>query len=298
MADALRIGMIGLDTSHAGAFTKLLNTPSNPHHVSGGTIVKAFPGGSDRMAVSRDRVGTFTDEMRDTFHIDIVDSAEAAAADVDAVMLTSVDGRQHLEQFEAISTNGIPVFIDKPIAASVADAKAIFERAEATGSPVMSCSSIRYAAGIDELGAGKETLGCIAAGPVAILEDFPAYFWYGIHTAEVLFSKMGSGCREVSVTANEKADVITGTWDDGRTAAIYGYRFDGVYAFEATVYTGDGAEHGVAASDPPYYARLLPHILSFFRSGTPAISPSETIEIAAFLEAANVARESGRPQRL
>lgn len=294
MADALRIGMIGLDTSHAGAFTKILNTPSNPHHVPGGTVVKAFPGGSDAMAVSRDRVGKFTDEMRDTFHVEIVDSIDAAVSGVDAVMLTSVDGRQHLDQFKEIARAGAPVFIDKPFAASAVDARAILETADKLGVPVMSCSSVRYAAGIAELGEGADVLGCTSAGPVNILPDFPAYFWYGIHTAEVVFSKMGTGCREVLVASNTQADVITGLWDDGRAASIYGYRFEGVYAFEATVYTADGASHGVASTDPPYYALMLPHVLEFFRSGNSPIDPVETLAIAEFLEAANRSRASGK----
>lgn len=298
MAESLRIGVIGLDTSHAGAFTKLLNTPSHPHHVPGATVVKAFAGGSEAMAKSRDRVGTYTEEMRDTFHVEIVDSLEAAVFGVDAVLLTSVDGRQHLDQFSRIAPTGLPVFIDKPLAASVEDAKAIFETAEKNAAPVMSCSSLRYAAGIAELGAGSAVLGCTASGPANILPDFPAYFWYGIHSAEVLFSKMGPGCRKVSVTTNTNADIIAGAWEDGRSAAIYGYRFEGVSQFEATVYTAAGASYGIASNDPPYYALMLPHVLEFFRTGKSPIEAAETLAIAGFLEGANESRFTGRPVRL
>ena len=298
MADTLRIGMIGLDTSHCKAFADILNTEEHPHHVSGGTIVRAFPGGSDRLAVSRDRVGGFTTELSESFGVSIVGSLEEAATDVDAVFLTSVDGRQHLKQYAAIAPKGLPVFIDKPFTTSLEEARQIVSLSKQHGSPIMSCSSIRYAAGIAELGRGTEVLGCVAGGPTQILKDFPGLFWYGIHTAEVIFSKMGIGCREVRVTKTDRVDAVTGTWEDGRVATLYGYRFEGVYGFDCTVYTNNGIHHDEAKHDPPYYARMLPEVLEFFRTGRSPIDAQETTEIMAFLAAANRSRDSGKPARL
>ena len=114
--DTLKIGMIGLDTSHCPAFTKLLNTDSDPYHVPGGRIVAAFPGGSQLCSVSRDRVAGFTQSLRDELHVPMVDSIAELGKKVDAFLLESVDGREHLEQFRALAEFGKPVFIDKPMA--------------------------------------------------------------------------------------------------------------------------------------------------------------------------------------
>ncbi|HEX6971094.1 MAG TPA: Gfo/Idh/MocA family oxidoreductase [Limnochordia bacterium] len=291
----MKLGMIGLDTSHCPAFTELLNNTENPHHVPGGRVVAAFPGGSQEMAPSRDRVERFTAQLADQYGVKILDSIEAVAAEVDAVFLESVDGRQHREQFARIAPFGKPVFIDKPLATSVDDARAIFELADRYGSPVLPCSSIRFARGIEELGEGRHIIGCEAFGPAPVLPDFPALFWYGIHTAEVLFAKMGTGCREVVARRSENADVVTGRWEDGRIGTLYGYRIAKVSTFGATLFTDGGVAQGTAGSDPPYYALMLPHVLRFFATGEAPIPREETLEIVAFLEAANRSRESGEP---
>lgn len=291
----MKIGMIGLDTSHCPAFADLLHNTQNPHHVPGGRIVAAFPGGSQALATSRDRVERFAAQMRDQFQVQILDSIEAVAEQVDAILLESVDGRQHRDQFARLAPFRKPVFIDKPLATSVSDAQAILELSRRSGAPVFSCSSIRYAMGVAELGAARRVLGCEAFGPAAVLADFPGLFWYGVHTAEVLFAKMGTGCREVVVRKTEVADAVIGTWADGRVGTMYGFRIPQLSTFGCTVFTDGGVFQGTARSQPPYYALLLPKILHFFQTGESPIEPAETLEITAFLEAANQSRETGEP---
>lgn len=289
----LKLGMIGLDTSHCPAFAKLLTETDNPHYVEGAEIVAAFPGGSDAFANSRNRVDQFTAQMRDDFGVKICDTIEEVVEQSDAILLESVDGRQHLEQFARLAPYGKPVFIDKPLTTDTSEAKELFRLAASTNTPVFSASSLRYATGVHELGENEPVHGCEAFGPMAILDDFPGLFWYGIHTAEILFSKMGIGCREVSVTRTESVDIVTGVWGNGRVGTLYGYRYPGMSAFGATVYAGKSVHQGIAQSTPPWYALLLKEILPFFRTGEAPIDPQETLEIIAFLEAANTSRETG-----
>src|SRR5690606_4032770 len=117
-AEDIRVGMIGLDTSHAIAFTKILNDPTNADHVPGARVVAAFPGGSPDLASSRDRVEGYTKQLREDWQVEIVDSIPALLDKVDAVLLESVDGRVHLEQVKPVFEAGKPVFIDKPLAAT------------------------------------------------------------------------------------------------------------------------------------------------------------------------------------
>lgn len=291
--ERLKIGMVGLDTSHCPAFAKLLSDEENPHYVEGGRVVAAFPGGSEEFANSRNRVEQFTAQMRDEFNVEILDSIDAVAERCDAILLESVDGRQHLEQFKVLAQYGKPVFIDKPLTTDTAEAEEIFAISEETNTPVFSASSLRYASGITELGADEKVLGCEAFGPMAILDDFPGLFWYGIHSAEVLFSKMGTGCKQVTVTRTEQMDAVTGVWEDGRIGTLYGFRIPGVNSFGATVFTDKGVHQGIALGTPPWYALLLKEILEFFRTGVSPIAKEETLEIIAFLEAANTSRETG-----
>jgi hypothetical protein len=294
--DELKIGMVGLDTSHCPAFTKLLNDTDHPHHVPGGRVVAAFPGGSQAMEVSYSRVDKFTAQMRDELGVEILDSIEAVLEDADAVLLESCDGRQHREQFELIAPAGKPVFIDKPLATTAADARGILELAARHDAPFMSSSSLRYSSGIAELGEGKAVLGCETFGPASFLDDFPGLFWYGVHAADMLFSKMGRGCREVAVRSGEDVDVVIGTWDDGRVGTMYAFRFPRerkCSAFGGTVFCEGGVEQGTAGDDPPGYALLARQYVRFFQTREPPIDPEESVEIVAFLEAANRSRDTG-----
>ena len=65
VAADLRIGMIGLDTSHVPAFTDILNNPQNKAHVPGAKVVGAFKGGSPDIESSASRVDGFQDARRE-----------------------------------------------------------------------------------------------------------------------------------------------------------------------------------------------------------------------------------------
>src|SRR5947209_10681874 len=132
----LRAGIIGLDTSHVVAFTQLLNNPKNGEDLAGVRVVAAFPGGSPDVASSRDRVEGFTKQLRDKFKVEIVSSIDDLLAKVDVVLLESVDGRPHLSQVIPVFKAGKIVFIDKPIAGSLADALLIFDLAKQYKTPV------------------------------------------------------------------------------------------------------------------------------------------------------------------
>ncbi len=295
----LRIGMIGLDTSHCIAFAKILNDAENPHHVPGARLVAAVPGGSAAFSLSRDRVEGYTNQLADDFGVQMVESITALAADVDAILLESSDGRQHVEQFAQLAEAGKPVFIDKPFTCSADDARKIADLAAAKDVPVMSCSSIRYAAGISDLRDKGEVLTCEAFGPANILDDYPGLFWYGIHSAEVLFSFMGAGCRCVHAGTGPNMDLVVGQWSDGRIGTLRGFRHDALKKFGCTIATDQGVFHAMAQSDPPYYALMLREVMAFFRSRKSPIDIAETIEITAFLEAANASKaQAGRPVEL
>ncbi len=287
----LKIGMVGLDTSHCPAFTGILNDEGNPYHIPGARVIGAYPGGSDLFSNSRDRVAGFTAQLRDEYGIEMYDSIPELVDDVDAILLESVDGRQHLEQFRQMAV-GKPVYIDKPFATSTEDALAIVSLARETGTAIMSSSSLRYAAGIAGLDEGAAVLSCEAFGPAAILPDYPGLFWYGIHSAEILFSFMGAGCRAARCVTYPDMDVVIGEWADGRLGVLRGTRFKGGQ-FGCVVHTDAGTRVGVARSTPPYYALLLQQAVGMFRGGEPPIDIRETLEIVAFLQAANQSKAQG-----
>ena len=289
MMSILKAGMVGLDTSHCREFVEVYNDPANPYHIPGIKVTGVYRGGSDLFSFSRERVKEFSSEIENRFQIPVYENIPDLVKDVDVLFLSSVDGRQHLEQFNQMAA-GKPVFIDKPFAVTTADAAAIYKRAAETGTPVLSCSSLRFAEGITEIAQSQdEILACEAYGPMPILPDYPGYFWYGIHSAEILFLLMGGGCQTVQSLASEKMDVIKGVWQDGRSGVVLGSRFEG-YEFGCLIHTRSGARLGIARNTPPYHACLAKEIARFFQSGQPPVSARETYQIIAFLEAANQSR--------
>ncbi len=290
MAD-LRIGMIGLDTSHCSAFAKTLNRKDEKHHVPGGKIVAAVAGGSENFSLSRDRLEKYTKELTEDHGVRLYDSISELARDVDAILLESVDGRQHAEQFAELADARKPVFIDKPLTCSSQQARELAELARAKGVPVMSCSAIRYAAGIAELRDVGKVTSCEAFGPAKILDDFPGLFWYGIHSAEVLFSFMGRRCRSAQTLSGQDVDLVVGQWDDGRIGTLRGFRAPKLSQFGCTIATDSTVRQGLVRTDPPYYTLMLKDVIRFFQTGQSPIDLDETVEIMAFLEAANQSKD-------
>ncbi|MGH7192991.1 MAG: Gfo/Idh/MocA family protein [Candidatus Saccharimonadales bacterium] len=291
----IRVGIIGLDTSHVTAFTSVLNKLDATGDLAGVKVVAAFPGGSPDIAVSRDRIEGFTNELREKYGIEIVDSVEALLPKVDAVLLESVDGRPHLKQARPVIAAKKPLFIDKPLAGSLADALEIFRLARANNVPCFSSSSLRFSPGIagmrhnEQLG---DVLGCDAYSPCSLEPHHPDLFWYGIHGVEALFTIMGPGCLTVTRVQTHNGELVTGVWRDGRIGAYRGLR-SGKQDYGAMVFC---SKANLPSGGYGGYEPLLVEIAKFFKTGKPPVSADETIEIMAFMEAADESkRQGGRP---
>jgi hypothetical protein len=294
----LRAGIIGLDTSHVVAFTQLLNAATPKPELAGVRVVAAYPGGSPDVASSRDRVAGFTRELRDKFGVSIKGSIDELLASVDVVLLESVDGRPHLEQARPVFRARKPVFIDKPLAGSLADAIAIFELARETNTPCFSSSSLRFGPGIDALRHNAkvgDVIGCDVHGPCALEEHHPDLFWYGIHGVEGLFTIMGTGCQSVSRTQTKGTELVVGVWNGGRVGTFRGLR-QGPYEYGGTVF---GSKGNASGGRDGGYEPLIVEIVKFFKTGKPPVSAAETLEIFAFMEAADESkRQGGKPVAL
>jgi predicted dehydrogenase len=300
MNKEIKIGMVGLDTSHVVAFTKLLNDPKNEFHVPGGKVVAAFPGGSPDFDLSANRVEGFTTQLREDFGVRIADSIEEVAAESDAILLESVDGRVHLPQFRILAPYGKPVFIDKPMTVSLSDAQAIADLAKQHRVPFMSASSLRFseplqAALADE--AKGSIFGVDTYGPMAIVPTQPGFFWYGIHSIEMLFASMPGKPQRVSVMTNDDYDVITSVWDDGRIGTVRGNR-KGNNGFGVLIHRQKGTQYIDAKAAKPYYASMLERIMEMFHGGESAVDIEETLSIIRFIEAANESRATGKAVEL
>lgn len=280
-AEPLRVGVIGLDTSHATEFTRIINTPSPAGADYGCKVVAAYPQGSKDIASSVSKVPEYTAKMKE-MGIEIVDSIPALLTKVDAVLLESNDGRVHLEQFRECLKAKKPVFVDKPVAGSLADAIAIYDEAKAAGVPVFSSSALRYGKATQELRKGSlgKVLRAETISPAPLEPTHPDLFWYGIHGVETLITLMGPGVNNVKrgTTADGKIEV-TATWKDGRTGT-----FTEGKGYSARIKSERGESE---AGKFEGYEPLIVEVAKFFRSGKSPVADEETLEIYALMEAAD-----------
>jgi hypothetical protein len=290
----IRVGIIGTDTSHVTAFTKLLNDKSDPHHVPGARVVAAFKGGSPDVDDSRTRIDRFAAELKDKWGVEFVDSIEALCAKVDAVLLESVDGRPHLNQVRPVFKAKKRVFIDKPFTASYADAREIVRLSRDSRVPFFSSSSLRFVADVQAIKKSDQHGGIAGAftfGPEELEPHHPDLFWYGIHAVEMLYTLLGPGCEKVSRVKTDSGDTVVGTWKDGRIGTMRGL-IRGKHDYGAVAF----GMKAVLATPVPMssdYRNLVVEIVKFFETGVPPIQPEETLEIMAFMEAADLSKARG-----
>lgn len=286
----LKVGIIGLDTSHAIAFTKILNASDADPDVAGCPVVAAYPKGSPDIESSVSRIPRYTEEIQ-KLGVEIVPSIDVLLKKVDCVLLETNDGRPHLKQALQVISAGKPLFVDKPVAASLSDALAMFSTAKKAGVPILSSSSLRYSEGAQAIrnGAIGDVLGCDAYSPCSLEKTHPDLFWYGIHGVETLFTVMGPGCETVTRVSTDDFDVVVGKWNDGRIGTFRGLRA-GKRGYGGTAF-GSKANREIG----PYggYRPLLVEIVKFFRTGKPPVNEQETLEIYGFMEAADESKRLG-----
>ena len=284
-----RIGMIGLDTSHVTAFTGFINNPSKNYACK---VVAGYPGGSPDVEASASRVEKFTQTLRDKYGVEIVGSIEELCQKVDGVLLESVDGRPHLAQARPVIAAKKPLFIDKPMAGNLADVIEIFRLAKENNVACWSSSSLRYYPAIVEMkekDTAGQVLGCDVYSPCDLEEHHPDLYWYGVHGVEMLFTVMGSGCETVRRVQTKNSDFVVGLWKDGRIGTYRGLRTP-KSGYGVTVFGTKGIIEGGKSGG---YEPLVDEILKFFKTGQVPVPQEETIEIFAFMSAADESKAKG-----
>ena len=295
-----KLGIVGLDTSHATVFAKQFNGgAANVPELNGFRITAAFPAGNPDFPLSKNRLAGFTAEVRKS-GVEIVGSIAELLPLVDGILLESVDGTQHLEQARLVFAADKPVFIDKPLAASLKDVLAIAELGERHKVPWYTASSSRFTKGYPDLRQNAkigEILGCDTYSQSRAAPAHPDLFWYGVHGVDLLYSLMGTGCHTVTAVQTPYSEQVTGTWKDGRIGTYRAIReHTGKTGLGSTVFGKEGIAHVNNYYD---YIPLMTAIANFFRTGRSPIPTTEMVEIFTYLAAAETSKQrQGAPVSL
>jgi predicted dehydrogenase len=290
----IRLGIVDFDTSHAVEFTRRLNHVEidEEQWVEGAKVVAGVPGTS---LIAPETVVKNTETLK-KYGITLYNDPADLFGKVDAVLVESVDGSVHLARALPFIERGMPTYVDKPFACSLADALKMVRAAEVKHVPLMSSSSLRYAPEVVAAKEGKGATGSVVGvttyGPAPLQERNPGLFNYGIHPTEMLFTLMGPGCTRLTCLSTPGAEVTTGVWADGRVASIRGNRAGASSAYGFTVFGSKGVvTQGVSTKF--IYRELLKQIVRLFETRQLPIDLRETLEIVAFIEAAKRSADAG-----
>ena len=295
----VKVGIIGLDTSHSPAFTKIMNVDKDPA-VAGFRVTAAYQWGSKDI-VSCTKNYEKHIEMVKGMGVEIVDSIEALLSKVDVVCLETCDGREHLAQAEKVFASGKLVFIDKPLAHNLEDALKIYELGKKFNAKYFSSSALRFSNVAKAARAGEygkiRGAAIISPSPLEEQGTHNYYTWYGIHGFEPLVAIMGMGVDKVSCFRNDTDDVINATWKDGRMGELRLMRKSWIYSGYVLPEKPKDKKNPIIVYDGYQgYQPLVKEIVKFFRTGVAPVSPEETIEIMAMMEAAEMsAKRGGEP---
>jgi hypothetical protein len=284
----IKIGIIGLDTSHAPAFAKYFNEIDKSGKFR---VVVAYPQGSTLIESSVSRIPKLTEEVKG-YGVEIADSVKKLLKQVDVVLLETNDGTVHRAQAFEVIDAGKPLFIDKPVAASFADVRAIYDRAREKKVPIFSASSLRYmktAQQVRKENVIGKVIGADTFSPATLEPHHADFFWYGIHGVETLFTVMGPGCESVTRFNRDNMDVVVGIWKDGRVGTFRGTR-EGKHDYGGTAF---GSTGNLVLGPFDGYDALAEQIATFFTTKTSPVDENETIEIYAFMEAADESKRRG-----
>jgi predicted dehydrogenase len=284
----IRLGIIGLDSTHAVEFVRLFNIERVAADMR---VVAACAGAPTTFPLSLGRRERIERQVRDEFAVPVVNSAPELLEQVDAVLLLSCDGRSHGREIQPVLAARKPVFVDKPLSADWREAAQILRSARVAGAPCFTASALRFRI-VAEL-----AIRLRSKRPLTLRVDVPRHrepghpdlSWHGIHGVEAGYAVLGAGCQSVRRSITHDTDVTTGVWPDGSSLLINRTLEDSGREFRMSVASSDGEQllHGHD------YRGLVEAIAAFFRTGRPPVSAAEMIEVLAFIAAADESRVAG-----
>ena len=201
------------------------------------------------------------------------------------VVLSPDNAERHEALADLPLRSGKPVYIDKPIAPSLAAAKRLFAKAREHGTPMMSCSALRYGSEFEQALAEK-----VAGKPVRFASTGgPGVFEiYAIHQLEMLVMALGTGASRVMQCGNRDAHVMIVDYQDGRRGL---FNQNPAQPFEISIQCGAGEGVSVTKMDD-FFPRFIEAMLRFFDTGQSSAPEVETLEIAALIESGRKALET------
>lgn len=286
------LGIVGSDNSHADAFSKLANLDEgyNGLHIDDCRVTHIYGTDPER-----------TEEVARNGKIpNIVAKAEDMIGSIDGVVCVWRHGGKHLADTLPFLKAGIPAFVDKPLACSVADATALIEAAEQAKVGLASFSTLRYAGNVlAYVRALKETAGeltaGVATGPADMGSEYGGIFFYGIHAVEMMNVVWGYGCTSVKATEHNGNVVVACKFDNGALVTL-NLMGNAKYTFHLLAFGKDGWKEHTVDSSTCYFDGMKVY-LETMKTGKWPLTREQLLEPVRILTAIETSLKENREVR-
>jgi predicted dehydrogenase len=289
----IKIAIIGIDTSHSVSYPEVIQGPKRVLTGMRAISCLSFMTPFTNQKVIDERTAKLT-----ALGVKVTENMDEALEGCDAIMLEINDGSYHLEYFKKVAALGKPVFLDKPLACSLADGRAILRLAAKHKTRVWSGSSVPFAA---EIKRATELVPNVRLshvfGTLGIAPAGDSLIWYGVHVVETMQRLMGPGAKRVRAIENDNGITVVVDYGDERQGlleivkkcGVYGGRVQGVYKNENRVHQFICTTEKV---------EIMRQIKKFFNGGPAPVSMQTTFEGLAIMVAARKSIETGRAERV
>jgi predicted dehydrogenase len=219
----------------------------------------------------------------------VVSKPEAVIGQVDAVVIGTDDGHEHVRRSRAFFEAGLPVFVDKPLAINVPDLNQ-FIRWHEEGKIYLSSSNMRYAPETKLVLRQKAQLGELRWITTCTCKTWERY---AIHALEAIWPVLGPGFLGVRTESRKDTDVAYITHKSGAQVNL-GVFLDAVGSYGSLHVFGTKGNLSVTCWDTyTAFRNQLVAFVDMLRTGERPYPLSETIELMAVIIAGLRSRERG-----
>lgn len=278
-----KIAILGCENSHADAFIKLIMAGE----YEGVEVVGVYTDDESANARMRESYGVYTAESYDEF-----------VGAVDGIMVTARHGDNHLKYLLPYLEYGIPVFIDKPATASVADAKALAALLKKHGNRYTggsSCIHTEEVKALEGVKASNRTLGGTVRAPIDLKNPYGGFWFYSQHLVQIMQQIFGY-----------YPEAVTAFVREGQINCLYSYAeydvytefVEGNYCYYASVSTASGVVGSPINVTEAIYKYEMDEYYKILTGGESPVSASDFFAPVFVIDATLRSIETGKTERI
>ena len=217
----------------------------------------------------------------------VVENPTDVIGQVDAVIIATDIGSEHVTRARPFVEAGVPIFVDKPLTDNAADLQ-VFVDWEAEGKPIMSSSCMRYAKEFLPYRLSTHELGTLRFVNITTAKSWECY---GIHALESVYPILGPGFLAARNTGTDQRNIVHLTHRRGVDVVVVA-NADMFGGFGCLQLCGTAGHVQVAFADTFFaFKSQLSAFIDYLRTGVRPFPFSETLELMQLVVAGRLSRE-------